>query len=269
MSGIALHHALPEAPARAETAAGRWNPYLIGAGIGVLLAAAIIAGLILGPLAPFENADGRRVVPYMNNVILLISLAIAMVGLGFGIGSGSFRRPQDVVDAMVKQMNTLGYILVLTFFAYNFLGLLTYSGLGAWITYLGGQALLALSLDESPVLLLVGFILATATINLFIGGLTSKWMLLGPIFVPMLYFVSPTMTPDVVSAAYRVADSATNVVSPMMMYAGIILAFMRRYRPELSFGEMLLMMVPYSLAFLVVWTALLVGFFVLGIPLGF
>ncbi len=242
---------------------------LVGAGIGLLLAAAIIAGLILGPLAPFEDSGGRRVVPYMNNVILLISLAFATVGLGFGIGAGSFRRPQDVVDAMVKQMNTLGYILVLTFFAYNFLGLLTYSGLGAWITYLGGQALLALSLDESPVLLLIGFILATATVNLFIGGLTSKWMLLGPIFVPMLYFVSPTMTPDVVSAAYRVADSSTNVISPMMMYAGIILAFMRRYRPELSFGEMLLMMVPYSLAFLLVWTALLVGFFVLGIPLGF
>ncbi|ODU45213.1 AbgT family transporter [uncultured Aquimonas sp.] len=242
---------------------------LVGAGIGLLVAAALIAGLILGPLAAFENAEGRRIVPYMNNVILLISLFFACVGLGFGIGAGTFKRAQDAVNAMVKQMNTIGYILVLTFFAYNFLGLLTYSGLGAWITYLGGQALLALSLDESPVLLLIGFVLATATINLFIGGLTSKWMLLGPIFIPMLYFVSPEMTPDLVSAAYRVADSATNVVSPMMMYAGIILAFMRRYRPELSFGEMLLMMVPYSAAFLVVWTTLLVGFYVFGIPLGF
>jgi len=242
---------------------------VIFAGFGALLAAAIITGLILGPLAPFEDSTGRRVLPYMNNVILLISLFFACVGIGFGIGSGSFRRPQHVVDAMVKQMNTIGYILVLTFFAYNFLGLLTYSGLGAWITYLGSQALLAASLDESPVLLLIGFVLATATVNLFIGGLTSKWMLLGPIFVPMLYFVSPTMTPDVVAAAYRVADSSTNVVSPMMMYAGIILAFMRRYRPDYSFGEMLLMMVPYSLAFLLVWTALLVGFFVLGLPFGF
>jgi aminobenzoyl-glutamate transport protein len=242
---------------------------LWGAAIGALAAAAVIALLILGPLAAFEDDSGRRVLPFMNNVILLISLFFAFVGLGFGFGSGSFQSPQDVVNAMVKQMNTLGYILVLTFFAYNFLGLLTYSGLGAWITYLGGQSLLALSLDESPVLLLIGFVLATAFINLFIGGLTSKWMLLGPIFVPMLYFVSPQMTPDVVAAAYRVADSATNVVSPMMMYAGIILAFMRRYRPELSFGEMLLMMVPYSLAFLLVWIALLVGFFVLGIPLGF
>ena len=120
-----------------------------------------------------------------------------------------------------------------------------------------------------PVLLLVGFVLTTATINLFIGGLTSKWMLLGPIFIPMLYFVNPVMTPDVVAAAYRVADSSTNIITPMMSYAGIVLAFMRRYRPEMGFGDMLLMMVPYSLCFLVAWTALLVGFFALGIPLGF
>jgi aminobenzoyl-glutamate transport protein len=88
---------------------------------------------------------------------------------------------------MVAQMNTMGYILVLTFFSYNFLGLVTYSGLGSYITYLGAQGLLALGLQRFPVLLLIGFVLTTALINLFIGGLTSKWMLLGPIFVPMLY----------------------------------------------------------------------------------
>lgn len=242
---------------------------LVGAGVGLLVGAAIVAGLALGPLRAYVDADGREVLPFLNNIILLISLLFAAVGLGFGFASRRFTRAQDVVDAMVKQMNTIGYILVLTFFSYNFLGLLTYSGLGAWITYLGGQALLAISLDRFPVLLLVGFVLTVAAINLFIGGLTSKWMLLGPIFVPMLYQVSPQMTPDLVSAAYRVADSSTNVVSPLMMYAGVILAFMRRYRPELSFGEMLLMMVPYSVAFLLVWTCLLVGFFLLGIPLGF
>ncbi|MFN7294218.1 MAG: AbgT family transporter, partial [Lysobacteraceae bacterium] len=170
---------------------------------------------------------------------------------------------------MTKQANTTGYILVLTFFSYNFLGLLTYSGLGAYITYLGAQALLGLGLADHPVLLLVGFILTTTLINLFVGGLTSKWLLLGPIFVPMLYQVNPQMTPDLVSAAYRVADSSTNIVTPMMAYAGIILAFMRRYRPDLTIGDMILMMVPYSACFLVSWTALLLAFFLFGIPLGF
>ncbi|CAI8161282.1 AbgT family transporter [Pseudidiomarina mangrovi] len=238
------------------------------AGIGLLLALAAIYGLAVGPLAPYES-EGRTVVPYLNNVILLITLVFATVGVFFGVASGRFTSLQSVVKAMVKQMDTMGYILVLTFFCYNFLGVLSYSGLGAYITYLGANLLINLGLQSFPILLLIGFILVTAVINLFVGGLTSKWMLLGPIFIPMLYIVNPQMTPDLVSAAFRVADSATNIITPMMSYAGIILAFMRKYNSELTFGEMIAMMVPYSIAFLLVWTALLVGFFSFGIPLGF
>jgi aminobenzoyl-glutamate transport protein len=85
----------------------------------------------------------------------------------------------------------------------------------------------------------------------------------------MLYQVNPQMTPEVVAAAYRVADSSTNVVTPMMAYAGIILAFMRRYRPDMSLGDMIILMFPYSVCFLVTWTALLLTFFLLGVPFGF
>jgi aminobenzoyl-glutamate transport protein len=204
----------------------------------------------------------------MNNIILLISLFFTVTGVFYGVATGRFKSVWDVVQAMVTQMNTMGYILVLTFFTYNFLGLVGYSGLGTWITFLGAEFLQALGLQKFPVLLLIGFILTTAFINIFIGGLTSKWMLLGPIFIPMLYFVNPAMTPDFVAAAFRVADSSTNIITPMMAYAGVILAFMRKYKPDMGFGDMLIIMVPYSIAFLIVWTALLVGFFTLGIPLG-
>jgi aminobenzoyl-glutamate transport protein len=242
---------------------------LKASGWGVLVAALMIGGLSLGPLGAYTDANGNRVLPFLNNIILLISLFFVTVGIFFGFASGNFSRVADVVKAMVKQMNTMGYILVLTFFSYNFLGLLTYSGLGSYITYLGAEGLVSLGLQRFPVLLLIGFVFTTAIINLFIGGLTSKWMLLGPIFVPMLYFVNPAMTPDVVAAAFRVADSATNVITPMMIYSGVILAFMRKYRPGLGFGDMLLFMLPYSIVFMIVWTALLVAFFALGIPLGF
>ncbi len=242
---------------------------LRAAGFGLLVAAAAIGGLALGPLGAYTDAEGNRVLPFLNNIILLISLFFIIEGLFFGYASGNFRRVGDVVKAMVKQMNTMGYILVLTFFSYNFLGLLSYSGLGSYITYLGAEGLVALGLQQFPVLLLIGFVLTTAVINLFIGGLTSKWMLLGPIFVPMLYFVNPAMTPDLVAAAFRVADSATNIITPMMVYSGVILAFMRKYRPGLGFGDMLLIMLPYSIVFMIVWTILLVTFFVFSIPLGF
>ncbi|MBA3989102.1 MAG: aminobenzoyl-glutamate transporter [Idiomarina sp.] len=239
------------------------------AGIGLLLALGALVLLALGPLAPYEDADGVRHTPFLNNVILLITFVFLVVGVFFGVAAGRFNSMMDVVRAMVKQMDTMGYILVLTFFCYNFLGVLTYSGLGSYITYLGATGLSSLGLQQFPVLLIIGFVLTTALINIFVGGLTSKWMLLGPIFIPMLYMVNPQMTPDLVTAAFRVADSATNIITPMMSYAGIVLAFMRKYKPELTFGDMIAMMLPYSLAFLGVWIVLLVSFFSFGIPLGF
>ncbi|WP_213607760.1 AbgT family transporter [Pseudoalteromonas sp.] len=242
---------------------------LRASGIALILALGAITGLALGPLASFTNEAGQHVTPFLNNIILVITFVFAAVGIAFGVASGKFKSMLDIVKAMVKQMDTMGYILVLTFFCYNFLGILSYSGLGAYITYLGANALILLGLQEYPVLLLIGFVLITALINLFVGGLTSKWMLLGPIFIPMLYIVNPAMTPDLVAAAFRVADSATNIITPMMSYAGIILAFMRKYNPDLGFGEMIAMMLPYSLAFLGVWLVMLVGFFSFGIPLGF
>lgn len=242
---------------------------LRASGIALILSLLAALGLAVGPLAPYINEAGQEVTPFLDNVILVITFVFACIGIAFGVASGKFKSMLDVVKAMVKQMDTMGYILVLTFFCYNFLGVLNYSGLGAYITYLGATLLVNLGLQSYPVLLLLGFVVVTALINLFVGGLTSKWMLLGPIFIPMLYMVNPAMTPDLVAAAFRVADSATNIITPMMSYAGIILAFMRKYNPQLSFGEMIAMMLPYSIAFMLVWSVLLVGFFSFGIPLGF
>jgi aminobenzoyl-glutamate transport protein len=239
------------------------------AGLGTLVALAVITGFAFGPLRAYTDANGVRVLPFVNNIILMISLFFVIVGGFFGFASGRFKKLGDVVVAMTKQMNTAGYILVLTFFSYNFLALLGYSGLGAYITYLGAQGLLGLGVADQPVLLLLGFVATTTCINLFVGGLNSKWLLLGPIFVPMLYQVNNAMTPDLVAAAYRVGDSSTNIITPMMSYAGIILAFMRRYRADLSLGDMIIMMLPYSICFVLSWSVLLLTFFVFGLPLGF
>ncbi|MGL4344963.1 MAG: AbgT family transporter [Cellulosilyticaceae bacterium] len=246
-----------------ENAALKW------AGLGLLLAGAIVAFLGFGPLASFVTPEGTKVSPFLDNIILMITFLFFVPGLFYGIKMGMYKNTMDVVKAMATQMGGMGYILVLTFFSYNFLALLTQSNLGTYITYLGATGLQSMGLAEYPVLLLIGFILTTAIINLFVGGLTSKWMLLGPIFIPMLFQVNSSMTPDMVAAAYRVADSSTNIITPLMSYAGVILVFMRKYKPEFTIGDLIAMMFPYSVAFLIVWTTLLVGFFTLGLPLGF
>lgn len=245
------------------------NKALKFAGLGLLLAGGIVAYLGFGPLASFVTEEGTKVTPFIDNIILMITFLFFVPGLFFGIKMGLFKSAQDVIRAMAKQMGNMGYVLVLTFFSYNFLALLTECNLGTYITFLGAKGLQAMGLDNSPILLIIGFIITTAIINLFVGGLTSKWMLLGPIFIPMLFQVHSGMTPDIVAAAYRVADSSTNIITPLMSYAGVILVFIRKYKPEYTIGDLIGLMLPYSVAFLVVWTALLIGFFTFGIPLGF
>ena len=250
------------------------NKALKWAGIGLLLAGAIVAVLGFGPLAPYEVVDevtgvAKTITPLMDNIILIITFLFLVPGIFYGFKVGEFKKSNDVVKAMSKAMSSMGPIIVLTFFSYNFLALLSESQLGTYLTYLGATGLQNMGLADYPVLLLIGFILTTAVINLFVGGMTSKWMLLGPIFIPMLYNVNSAMTPDMVAAAYRVADSSTNIITPLMSYAGLILVYMRKYKPEYSVGDLISLMFPYSMAFLVMWTTILIGFFTLGIPLGF
>ncbi len=238
--------------------------------VGLLLSLVLIALLATGPLAAYTDPEsGKRIVPYLERLVLLIGMLFILCGAAFGIGAGKVRSVMDVMQGMVKQMNTMGYVVVLSFFAYNALSMFSYTGLGTLLTHLGASGLIWLGLQDAPMLLLVAFILLTALTNLMIGGLSSKWLLLGPMFVPMLYTVNPAMTPDVVAAAYRVGDSPTNVITPMMTYAGVILVFMRRYVPGFTLGEMFILMAPYAFVMLGVWTAFLLAWVSLGIPLGF
>ena len=239
------------------------------AGIGFVLSTAFSIFLALVPLAEYVDAEGASHTPYLDNIILLITFVFFTSGVFYGFATKKFTKVQDVITAMSKQIGTMGYTIVLTFFSYNFLALLSYTGLGTYITYLGAKALEAIGVSGSSTLLIIGFIVITAIINLFVGGLTSKWLLLGPVFIPMLYQANPNMTPDVVGAAYRLADSSTNIITPLMTYAGIILVFMKKYKKDFSVGDLIGAMFPYSITFLVAWTALLLTFVGFGIPLGF
>ncbi len=239
------------------------------AGLGFLLAIACLVLLAFGPLAPYVNDEGKEVTPFIDNIILLITFVFFLSGLFYGKATGKFKKSSDIVKAMSKQVGGMGYIIVLTFFSYNFLALLSYTNFGTYVTYLGAEALKSLGLAGSPSLLIIGFILITSIINLFVGGLTSKWMLLGPIFIPMLFQANPNMTPDVVGAAYRIADSSTNIITPLMSYAGVVLMYMKKYKQDFNIGQMASAMLPYSIAFMISWISLLFLFLGLKLPLGF
>jgi p-aminobenzoyl-glutamate transporter AbgT len=103
-------------------------------------------------------------------------------------------------------------------------------------------------------------------VNLLVGSASAKWALLSPIFVPMLMQLG--ISPELTQAAYRVGDSASNIVTPLMPYFPLVVVFCKRYVTSTGIGTVVAMMAPYSFVFYVGWIVFLLAFWALGLPLG-
>jgi aminobenzoyl-glutamate transport protein len=237
----------------------------LAAAVTALLSAAVLAGLL--PEAGFLRDPATGGVlrsPFMSGIVAFVFLFAALAGVAYGIGAGTVRRDADVVKGMGKSMETLGTYLVLVFFAAQFVAYFNWTNLGL-ILAVKGAALLR-TLQVGPVPLLVLFVLLSAAINLFMGSASAKWAIMAPVFVPMFMLLG--LTPEVTQAAYRVGDSVTNVVSPMMAYFALIIAFVQRYDPKAGIGTVVATMLPYTVLFLLAWTGLLVAWVLFGLPVG-
>lgn len=237
--------------------------------LGLIISATIVTLIAVFPLKAYITPDGSKATPFLDNIILFVTFIFFVCGAFYGFAVGKFTNMSGLISAMSKHLGGSSYVIILTFFCYNFLALLSYTNADIFITGLGAKVLQKVGLSGSPILLIFALIAVTSAVNLFVGGMTAKWLLLGPLFIPMLYNVNQSMTPEVVTAAYRVADSCTNTITPLMTYAGVILSQMRRYKRDFTAGNLIGMMVPYSAIFLVSWTALLLVFVIFKIPFGF
>jgi aminobenzoyl-glutamate transport protein len=176
-----------------------------------------------------------------------------------------FKNHRDVIAGMSKAMSGLGYYLVMAFFAAHFINAFTQSNLGALLALSGAEWLKAAGLHN--MVTMVGIIALTGLTNLLIGSASAKWALLAPIFVPMLMQLG--VSPDVTQAAYRIGDSSTNIITPLLPYFPLIVLFCRKYVQSTGIGTVVAMMLPYSIVFLVVWTVFFLGWWSLELPLGF
>lgn len=202
--------------------------------------------------------------PFMSGIVALIFLFFAVLGLAYGIGARTFRSDADVMKGMGKAMETLGLYLVLVFFAAQFVAFFNWTNLGLIFAVKGADLLKTAGLGPIP--LMIGFILISAVINLFMGSASAKWAIMAPVFIPMFMLLG--LTPEFAQAAYRIGDSTTNIISPMMTYFALIVAFVERYDPKAGIGTVIATMLPYSVAFLAVWTVLLIAWMLLGLPVG-
>jgi len=196
--------------------------------------------------------------------VAVIFAGFLVPGLAYGLGAGTFRNDRDVAKSMADSMSTLGYYIVLSFFAAQFIAWFGWSQLGFITAVNGAEGLKSLGLGPMP--LMVGILLMAALINLVMGSASAKWAVLAPVFVPM--FMLMGIAPEATQLAYRIGDSLTNIITPLMAYFPMVVAFARKYREDAGIGTLTAMMLPYSLVMAIGWTAFMLAWFALGIPIG-
>ncbi|MGB5326191.1 MAG: AbgT family transporter, partial [Pseudomonadales bacterium] len=209
-------------------------------------------------------ADGKQNAALLGNIVPLLALYFGLAGYVFGRSNGVYRSGTEVVTGMEQAMSTMAYYLVLMFFAAQFVSFFSWSNIGTVLAILG--AALLQDLRAFPAILLLAMIFLSAFINLFVGSASAKWALLAPVFVPMLMLLD--VPPAHTQMAYRIGDSTTNIITPLMPYFGIVLAYAQRYQPQLGLGHVIALMLPYSLALLLGWSLLIFIWMGLGLPLG-
>lgn len=202
--------------------------------------------------------------PLMGSIVSLIFILFLIPGVVYGYAAGTVNSAKDIINGMSKSMETMAYYLVIMFFIAQFIFAFSQSNLGILLALKGAAVLKAAALPSA--LTIVGIILLTGLLNLFVGSASAKWALLAPIFVPMLMELG--ISPDLTQAAYRVGDSTTNIITPLMPYFPLVVVYCQRYMRDTGIGTVTAMMLPYSVTFLILWTLYLLGYWALGIPLG-
>lgn len=202
--------------------------------------------------------------PFMDSIVVIIALLFLIPGIAYGVGSREVKNSNQVVNLMSKSMASMGSYIILVFFASQFVAYFSYTNMGTVIAVKGADLLKNVGLTGVP--LILAFILVAAFINIFMGSASAKWAIMAPIFVPML--IEMGYSPALTQMAYRIGDSSTNLISPLMSYFALIVAFAQKYDEESGAGTIISTMLPYSIIFLIGWAALLIVWFVLGLPLG-
>lgn len=234
--------------------------------IALILYALFIAFLIVPNNSILRNPETNGVLssPFMSSVIPIMGGVFLIPGLFYGIGSKTIKNDKDAIELMVKGITGITGFLVLIFFAGQFIKYFEYSNIGTIISVNGAKFLESTQFVGIP--LILSFIFLTAVINIFIAVDSAKWVLMAPIFVPM--FMRIGYSPELTQVIYRIGDSCTNVIAPLMPFFALIVAFCQKYDKKVGIGTLITTMVPYSIAFLVGWSLLFVVWFLLKLPLG-
>ncbi|MFC0672639.1 AbgT family transporter [Brachybacterium hainanense] len=250
---------------RAKLSPAENRGLLAAVGAGVLLTAIVLVAALL-PDSPWRNEDGGFLPksPLLSSIVFLVFAYFVVLGAVYGAVVGTLRSTRDAVAMMTAAITEMLPFLVLAFVLGNFIALFNWSGIGSWIAVTGAAGLEAIGLTGFGAVL--GFILLASVLNLFIISGSGMWTIMAAVFVPMFALLG--YEPAFTQAAFRVGDSATQVITPMNPYMVVLLGMLRRYEPEAGLGTLFARMLPFVVPFWLVWTAILAVFFFADLPLG-
>ena len=245
------------------------NKGLKYAGIGFLVSIGIILLLSVPSNAPLRNPETGLLLlgwsPLLSAIIPVICIIFFIPGVFYGIATKKIKNDKDLMTLLFKSLDGFGAFIVLCFFSSIFISWFSYSQLGIIIAAKGGQFLSEIGLTRIP--LMIVFILFCSFINLFIGSMSSKYVLIAPIFLPMLYKMG--VSPELSQLAYRLGDSATNIVSPLMSFFPLVLIYCNKYNKKFGFGDLLAYMMPHAIIILITSIIFFGIWLVFNLPIGF
>jgi len=237
------------------------------AGYGTLIFIALMAWTIIPEdgLLRDPQTGGILKSPFFSGIVVGLLLLFFIPGLIYGIIVKTVKNDKDVVKHMTHSMKGLGGYIVLVFFAAQFIYWFNYSNLGLVLAIDGAQFLSHIGFTGIP--LILAFVVLSAFLNLFMGSASAKWAIMAPVFIPMFMILG--YHPGFTQAAFRIGDSVTNVITPMMSYFALIVTYAQRYDEKNGIGTIISLMIPYTVIFMIIWAILITVWMLLGIPVGF
>ena len=239
---------------------------LRNAGIAALVFVIIIVAMCIPADSFFRNDKGELLgaTPLINSLIVLSALLFFIPAVAYGKTVGTFKSDKDIAGAMSASMADMGSFLALAFVSAQFINYFSYTKLGTIIALSGASFLKSINIGLIPLVII--FVLFSAFMNLFMGSASAKWNILAPVFVPMFMLLG--YSPELCQLAYRVGDSCTNIITPLMTYYAVIIIFAQKYDKKAGIGTITATMLPYSITFLVCWTIMLIIWLSVGLPIG-
>lgn len=200
--------------------------------------------------------------PIINGVGLIILVLFLVPGLVYGIKMKVFHNSKDLGKMLADSMGSMGSFIVIVFFVAQLLAFLEWSNLGVIVAVKGASLLQG----QNGIVLILGIIILSGLINLLIGSASAKWGILAPIFIPMLMLVG--FHPAFTQMLYRIGDSISNPITPMMPYLPLLLSYAQKYDKHMKLGSLLSSLMPYTIILSIVWPLFMIIWYLLGWPLG-